>query len=176
MRTLRPTSDDVRLRDGVMERLEQYQGLDAGAIGVRAREGIVTLTGFVSSDRDKLMAERLVRHAPGVRAVANDLQVWLGRERWDTDLARDVVRALEDSLTIPDAVHVVVDAACVTLTGTVNWHFQRNTAEDVVRRVAGVRGVVNRIRILPLPRAEVLSHWVSVISGRSDCLAAGYGR
>lgn len=175
MRTLRPPSDDVRLRDDVMERLE-HPDLDAGAIGVRAREGIVTLTGFVGSARDKLMAERLVKNAAGVRAVANDIRVWLGRERWDIDLARDVVRALEDSLTIPDAVHVVVDAACVTLTGTVNWRFQRNTAEDVVRRVAGVRGVVNRIRIVPLPRPEVLSHWVSVISGRSDRLAAGYGR
>lgn len=149
MATATLTSPDTRTRDAVISQLDWDPQVDASAIGVAAQGGTVTLTGYINSYAGKLAAERAAKRVRGVRAVANDLEVRLKIERTDADIAADVVKALELHSTIPDGVQASVHSGHVTLTGTVDWMFQRHDAERAIRHIRGVRAVVNRTAIAP---------------------------
>jgi osmotically-inducible protein OsmY len=152
------TGHDVHVRDAVMRQLEGDPRVDAGAIGVSATSGVVTLGGFVDSYAGKLAAERAAKRVRGVRAVANELQVRLRLARADDDIARDAARALELRSAVPEGVQAVVHEGHVTLTGTATWAFQREAAEKAVRHVRGVLGVANRIEVRPLTSPGDVRH------------------
>jgi osmotically-inducible protein OsmY len=149
MATASLTDTDIRVRDTVMRQLEWDPEVDASAIGVAASGGMVTLTGFIDTYAGKLAAERAAKRVRGVRAVANDLDVRLKLERTDTDIAGDVVRALELRASVPTAVQASVRMGQVTLTGRVAWPFQKREAEKAVRHIRGVREVLNHIVLEP---------------------------
>lgn len=90
----------------------------------------------------------------GVHAVADDIEVKPASARTDPEIARDSLHTMKISVTVPDEkIRALVNQGFVTLEGTVDWDFQRRGAESCVRNVAGVRGVVNHIKINP--RASV---------------------
>jgi osmotically-inducible protein OsmY len=149
MATATLIGSDTRVRDAVISQLDWDPAVDASAIGVAAQGGAVTLTGYINTYAGKLAAERAAKRVRGVRGVANDLEVRLKIERTDADITADVVKALELHSTIPDGVQAAVHSGHVTLTGTVDWMFQKHDAERAVRHVRGVRAVVNRIAIAP---------------------------
>jgi osmotically-inducible protein OsmY len=122
--------------------------VDASAIGVAAKTGTVTLTGFIDTYAGKLAAERAAKRVRGVRAVANDIEVRLKLDRTDPDIGADVVRALE-LRTIPNSVQAVVHNGHVTLTGRVDWQYQKRDAEKALRYIKGVRQVMNHITVAP---------------------------
>jgi osmotically-inducible protein OsmY len=105
---------DVRVRDAVMRQLDWDPEVDASAVGVTAKNGTVTLTGFIDTYAGKLAAERAAKRVHGVRAVANDIDVRLRLERTDADVAEDAARALELRSAIPESVQVVVHNGHVT--------------------------------------------------------------
>jgi osmotically-inducible protein OsmY len=140
---------DLRLRDAVIRQLDWDPTVDASALGVAAAEGVVTLTGFIDSYAGKLAAERAVKRIRGVRAVANDIVVRLRQPRTDEIIARDCANALANPPALADVVQPVVRYGHVTLTGRVQWLFQRELAEDLVRHVRGVLGVHNHITVIP---------------------------
>ena len=113
------------------------------------RNGCVTLTGFIDTYFAKLAAERAAKRVRGVRAVANDIDVRLRLERTDADIAQDAARALELRSTIPESVQAIVHSAHVTLTGTVDWLYQKESAAKAVRHIRGVREVINHISVTP---------------------------
>lgn len=149
MSTATLTDADVRVRDAVLRQLEWDREVDASEVGVAAKNGTVTLTGYIDSYSGKLAAERAAKRVRGVRAVANDIEVRLKLERTDPEIAADVVRALQLRGTIPDTVQAAVHHGRVTLTGQVEWLFQSRDAEKAVRHIRGVRHVVNYITIAP---------------------------
>jgi osmotically-inducible protein OsmY len=149
MTTALLTTSDIRVRDAVMRQLEWDPEVDASAIGVAARLGAVTLTGYINSYAGKLAAERAAKRVRGVRGVANDIEVRLKLERTDTDITADIVTALELHSTIPDGVQATVHSGHVTLTGKVDWMYQKHDAERAVRHIRGVHNVINRIAIAP---------------------------
>jgi osmotically-inducible protein OsmY len=132
-----------------MRQLEWDPEVDASAVGVAAKGGTVTLTGYIDTYAGKLAAERAAKHVAGVRAVANDIEVRLKLDRTDVDIASDAVRALELRGTVPHGVQAVVHNGCVTLTGSVHWLFQKRDAEKAVRHIRGVRSVLNHIGVAP---------------------------
>src|SRR6202158_5311175 len=129
--------------------------LDASDIAVSVKKGVVTLAGFVKSYTDKYEAEAAAKRVAGVIAVANDLEVRLPSvdERPDPEIARDAVAAIKSQLPISwEKIKITVKNGWVTLEGNVEWQYQRQTAENAVRHVKGVRGVSNMIQLKP--RAE----------------------
>jgi osmotically-inducible protein OsmY len=132
-----------------MRQLDWDPAVDASAIGVAARHGTVTLTGFIDTYSGKLAAERAAKRVHGVRAVANDIEVRLRIERTDADIAQDATRALELWSMIPDTVQAVVHNGHVTLTGNVAWLYQKESAERAVRHIRAVRSVLNHITVAP---------------------------
>jgi osmotically-inducible protein OsmY len=147
------TDGDIE-RD-VKEELKWGPDLDASDIAVSVKDGVVTLAGFVKSFTDKYEAEAAAKRVAGVAAVANDLEVRLPAidQRPDPDIARDAVAAIKSQLPISsEHIKIVVKNGWVTLEGTAEWQYQRNTAETAVRRIKGVKGVSNSIVLKP--RAE----------------------
>jgi len=143
------TEADVRVRDAVMRQLDWDPEVDGSAVGVAAKSGTVTLSGFIDTYSGKLAAERAAKRVHGVRAVANDIEVHLRPGRTDVDIAQDATRALELCSTIPETVQAVVYNGYLTLTGKVEWLYQKERAERAVRHIRGVSGVLNQITVTP---------------------------
>jgi osmotically-inducible protein OsmY len=143
------TSSEEWLREAATEELAASPELDATLIAVTAQDGIVTLTGYVDTYAARLAAERVVRRLHGVRAVVNELEVRMASERIDPDIAKDALYAIESRVGIPRHIGVTVRGGYVTLTGTVEWMFQKEAAERAVRYLRGVRGVFNNLTIKP---------------------------
>jgi osmotically-inducible protein OsmY len=149
MTTASISETDLRIRDAVMKQLDWDAEVDASAVGVAAKDGVVTLTGYIPDYPGRLAAERAAKRVRGVRGVANDIEVRRTFERNDSDIAIDATRALELRTTVPPTVQLVVRNGHVTLSGKVSWLFQRTGAEVAVRHVRGVLGVQNQIVIAP---------------------------
>lgn len=149
-------TDDLKLQQRVLDELAFTPDVDAAHIGVAARAGVVTLSGHVSSVHEKLIAEEAVRRVKGVKAVAQELEVRPAADKKlaDDEIAARAVRLLDWDLSLPPgAVTVTVSHGVVTLSGEVEWHFQRREAEADVRKLGGVTGVINNIRLQPEARA-----------------------
>jgi osmotically-inducible protein OsmY len=149
MTTATLVGDDLRVRNAVMRQLEWDPEVDASEIGVAARSGAVTLTGFIGSYGGKLAAERCASRVRGVRAVANDISVRLKLPRTDAEIAHDAAFALNLRDSVPRTVKAAVHNGHITLTGGVEWMFQKTQAEKLVRHIPGVAGVMNYIEVLP---------------------------
>jgi osmotically-inducible protein OsmY len=139
---------DLRIRDAVSKELAWDSEVDADAIGVAARDGAVTLTGFIDSYAGKLAAERAAKRVRGVRAVANDVQVRVRLDRTDEDIARDAAWALDFHGTELDHVQATVHQGQLTLTGTVPSFFRRSVVENAVKHIKGVRHVIDRVDVV----------------------------
>src|SRR6188508_1245666 len=127
--------DSILQRD-VLEELKDEPSVDGSQIGVTAKNGVVTLTGVVSSYTEKLAATEAAKRVYGVHAVADDVAVRLrnGSQRSDADIAKAALDALRwNSLVPDDVVQVIVDKGWITLEGEVDWQYQRNAAADAVR-------------------------------------------
>ena len=144
--------------------------LTAAHIGVAAIGGIVTLTGQVESFAQKHAAEAAARRVKGVLAVAEEfeVQVPFERKRDDSDIAAAIVDRLVWDVSVPrDAVKVGVAAGWVTLTGEVDWNYQRKAAEQDVRRLHGVVGVSNQVSFKPRVNTANISSDISCALHRS---------
>ena len=155
--------EDEAIRDDVIAELESDPEItDAARIGVSVHNGVVTLTGSVSSYPQRLAAEKAARRVDGVKAVANDIEVKLPTAgiRSDSDIAEAAVNALRWDVQVPDErIQVTVHEGWVTLEGDVDYWYQKQAAERDVRSLQGVKGVINNIRVMA-PRispAEVKS-------------------
>jgi osmotically-inducible protein OsmY len=141
---------DSELRRDVERELEWDPSIDARNIGVAAKNGVVTLTGYVSSYADKWRAERIAKRVSGVTALANEIEVKLSTERTDPDIAEAARAALKADSRLPaDRIKVIVERGWVTLEGTVDYYYQKSAAESDVRYIAGVRGVTNALVVTP---------------------------
>src|SRR5262250_866389 len=94
---------ELGLTHRVLAELGSEPDLDATNIGVAVDDGVITLTGSVSTYAEKLSAERAAKRLAGVSALASELEVRpvAGAERSDTDLARAVMQALEWDVAVP---------------------------------------------------------------------------
>jgi osmotically-inducible protein OsmY len=143
---------DSDIRRDVEDELRWDPQIDATDIAVSVKNGVVTLAGFVRSYMQKYQAEADAKRVAGVVAVANDLEVRLPGvdERPDPDIAREAVDRIKSELPFAwDRTRVVVKSGWVTLEGEVEWNYQRERAEDAVRRVRGVKGITNFIEVKP---------------------------
>jgi osmotically-inducible protein OsmY len=141
---------DQELQQDVLAELKWDAQIQPNEIGVSVRDGVVTLTGWVDSYLKKWSAEEAAHKVAGVKAVANDIEIKLATERTDPDIAEAAVHALEWDAFVPsDRVHVTVSKGWVTLKGEVEWQYQKEDAERVVRRLTGVKGVTNLITVKP---------------------------
>jgi osmotically-inducible protein OsmY len=141
---------DSQIQRDVIEELRWDPQTSKTELGVAVKDGVVTLSGTVSSYSQKLAAEHAAERVSGVRAIAEDLSVKFGglAARSDTDIAHAVVNALRWDTRVPeDKVTAKVENGWITLMGEVPWKFQSEAAERSVRYLSGVKGVTNLMRV-----------------------------
>lgn len=152
---------DKRLQQDVIDELDFEPSVNAAHIGVTASNGVVTLSGHVGSYAEKIAAEQAAKRVKGVKAIAQEIEVRYPSDKKtaDDEIAGRVVSVLQWSAVVPrDSVQVKVQDGWVTLTGQVNWQFERTAAEAEVRRLSGVAGVMNSITIRPRVEAADVKH------------------
>jgi len=167
-RTAAPSDEQIQ-RD-VLAELKFEPRVAPTEIGVAVKDGVVTLMGWVDSYTKRWAAEEAAHRVRGVKAVANDIEVRLplSAERTDVDIAAAAVRALEWDAMVPiDKLDVTVSKGWVTLKGEVEWQYQKQDAERVVRRLSGVRGVTNLILVKPRLTASELKEKIELALVRS---------
>jgi osmotically-inducible protein OsmY len=143
---------DSDIRRDVEDELRWDPDIDATDIAVSVKNGAVTLVGFVRSFLQKYEAEDDAKRVAGVVAVANDIEVRLPNidERPDPEIARDAIERIKSELPYSwDGIRVVVKGGWLTLEGDVEWHYQRERAEEAVRHVRGIKGVTNSVQVKP---------------------------
>ena len=143
---------DEQIQHEVQAELEWDARVRSTEVGVTVKSGVVALTGWVDSYAKKLAAERAAHRVRGVKAVANDIEVRLpsSAERTDADIALEASRELAWEALVPtDRIEVTVSRGVVTLRGEVSWEYEKRAAERAVRRLSGVRDVVNMIKVRP---------------------------
>lgn len=141
---------DTQVQSDVMAELQWEPSVNAAHIGVEVKDGIVTLAGHVSSWAEKYHAEHAAQRVSGVRALAVEMDVSLPgiSKRTDTDIAKSAKNALQWTTFAPnDAIKVKVELGIVTLSGELDWDYQRLAAAWAVRYLLGVTGVVNQITL-----------------------------
>jgi osmotically-inducible protein OsmY len=143
---------DQQLQQAVIDELTWDPSVHASEIGVIVKDGVVTLDGEVSSFAEKWSAERAAQRVTGVQALAVGLDVKLSAlgKRSDSDIARSAQTALHWCSSCPsEAIQLMVEDGWITLTGTVEWHYQKQAATDALRDLIGVTGVSDQISIAP---------------------------
>ncbi|MEC3879378.1 BON domain-containing protein [Parapedobacter sp. 10938] len=142
-----------QLQRDVIDELKWDPLISASEIGVSAKEGVVTLSGYVDSFSKKYAAEKAAKRVNGVQAVAEDIEVRLtnGLARHDdTAIAATILNAFKWNSLVPESqLKIKVDDSWVTLEGTVDWQFQKDAAYKAVRDISGIRGVSNLINLKP---------------------------
>lgn len=144
--------NDKQLRQLVLDELEYEPSLDAADIGVAAEDGVITLSGYVTDYAQKVATERAAWRVKGVKGIAQKIEVRLpgDKRQHDDEIAQRILDIVAWNTVIPkDSVRVRVSDGWVTLSGQVDWYYQRNAAEAAVRRLGGVKGVINEIQLKP---------------------------
>jgi osmotically-inducible protein OsmY len=148
--------------------------VNSEAIEVLAVGGTVTLRGSVASLRLKRAAGGAAARVRGVGRVANELRVQLtdADRRDDEDLRGDVLEALMLDVSVPMTIDAQIRDGLVTLTGTAQWHYQREAAESRTTDVPGVAGIDNAIMLTQAPDAGGAADAISGALRRDAVLEA----
>lgn len=144
--------NDLDLRQDLLDELEFEPSIDAADIGVAVEAGTVTLTGHVPTYAQKRKAEDIVKRVKGVRAIAENIEVRpVGTHvTADDEIAKRAANAISWGTVVPrDAVQIRVEHGFVTLTGKVEWNYQKRAAESAVQGLAGVKSISNQISLMP---------------------------
>lgn len=142
-------SNDV-LRKEVIAALKWEPLLHTNEIDVNVLDGVVSLEGTVDKYAQKREAEHVVKNIPGIKEVTNNVKVDLFKSavKSDKDVTDLVKKALQENWAVPDhKITVTVKDGWVTLEGILHWNFQRRAADNAIRYIPGVRGVIDNIKI-----------------------------
>jgi osmotically-inducible protein OsmY len=168
--------NDKQLQQSVTEELSWDPSITSAHIGVTAKDGVVTLSGHVPSYWEKRSAEAAASRVKGVKAVAEEIKVQpLGGNLWaDDKIAELGLQNLASDVSVPkDRIRLTVENGCVTLTGEVDWNYQRTAAESDIHRLLGVVGITNEIKIKPPVQAYEVRQKIEKALQRVAAFEAG---
>jgi len=142
---------DEEIKRDVEAELRWNPQIDDTDIAVKVNGGEVTLSGFTRTYYEKYQAEQVGRRVKGVAALANDIRVKIAAGGpSDPEIARAALTALRFALPYSaEQIKPTVTDGRVSLSGEVEWQFQREAAETAIRHLDGVVGVTNDIHIRP---------------------------
>jgi len=148
---------DGQIKQDILDELVFQPNIDETQIGVIVEDGVVTLTGIVDDFYKKVTAENVVKKIKGVKAVAEDIEVKYGTElqKTDKEIAKAIVRAFKWNTAVPeDKITIEVQNGWITLSGEVEFWYQKDTARCVINGIIGVKGITNNIDIKPVIKPD----------------------
>ena len=167
---------DQDIKNDILAELDWDPEVDRADIGVAVVDGAVTLTGTVATFPERKAAEKAARRVKGVFSIAQDIRVVLATRPTcdDSQLARRIAHVLEWDPALPhERILAEVRDGAVTLSGEVDWHFQREVVEAHVGRIAGVTSLDNRVKVVsPVEEREVKREIVRALHRNADLEAA----
>ncbi|MDP4708642.1 MAG: BON domain-containing protein, partial [Rickettsiaceae bacterium] len=139
----------------VMEKLNFEPSLDATdiTVSIQGDGDIVILGGTVESFYEKLAAERAVKSLMNVRTIANEITVDLSirYKKTDAEIAKEVTNAIKsNTITAPKNIQAIVKDGIVTLTGAVDWYYQKSAAFNAINKLFGIKAIINNIEVKPI--------------------------
>jgi osmotically-inducible protein OsmY len=143
---------DLEVQTDVVDQLAYEPRVNSEHIGVSVENGVVTLSGTVSSYVEKRTAERSAQRVTGIRGIVEQIRVKMpdDRKRTDADIAIAISTQLQWHVQLPEnKIKIAVENGRVTLSGELEWQYQRNEAEKVVRKTAGVIEINNHLTLKP---------------------------
>ncbi|WP_159470243.1 BON domain-containing protein [Dyadobacter sp. 3J3] len=159
------------LQKDVQDAIKWEPLLKAAEIGVTAKDGVITLSGTVDSYAKKSEAEAAAKRVTGVKVVVEEIEIKTYSNlynRDDNDLANEVLNAYKWNWEIPnDKVKVKVENGWITLEGAVEWNYQREAAERLIKKLAGIKGISNLITINTEVHDEIEKMGIESALGRN---------
>jgi osmotically-inducible protein OsmY len=143
---------DAQIKEDVLNTLKWSPDIKEEHIGVTVHNGAVTLSGHVPSYWQKRAANEATKRVAAVKAIVDDVEVRLESEIKMTDegLAGRIANVLNWNVSAQvQNVKAEVKNGAVTLTGEVEWHYQRSNIERNIEHVSGVTNIINLIHIKP---------------------------
>lgn len=141
---------DSELRKDVLAELLWDPLIPEARVGVSVNDGVVSLSGHLDTYAEKIAVKRAVERVSGVKAIAVEIEVIPtgSHQHSDTEIAATVEHVLSWNTSIPrDRIKISVEKGWVTLSGELDWDFQRRAAERMIRPLKGVVGIVDNIRL-----------------------------
>jgi osmotically-inducible protein OsmY len=141
---------DTQIQQDVLAELRWDSRVEATDVGVEVEDGVVTLTGAVTTHAKRMAAQKAAHRVAGVLDVANDIEVRPPGTlpESDSDIAHKVREKLRwDAHVAHERIESTVSGGWLTLAGTVDQLSQREDAERALRRLSGVCGITNRITV-----------------------------
>jgi osmotically-inducible protein OsmY len=166
---------DTEIKTDVLSELKYDPSLKVTEIGVLVKDGIVTLNGYTTSFDEKLAAVHAVKRVAGVLAIADDIELHIpdANHRTDGEIAAAAAHKIGWSTTIPTGtVQITVRNGWIILEGEVEWWYQKNAAETVMRSISGVHGVSSSISIKPTDKIPAVGMDIEAAIDRNAMLDA----
>ena len=151
---------DSDLKHDILTELAWDPVVPEAKVGVAVSDGVVTLSGHLDTYAEKIATQRAVERVSGVQAIALEIDVVPQgvHKRSDTEIAVAAEQALGWNTSVPkDRVKVAVEKGWVTLSGELDWNFQRSAVERMIRPLNGVLGITDNITLKSLPISANLS-------------------
>jgi osmotically-inducible protein OsmY len=158
------------LQRDVVDELAYDPKVDSSDIAVTVEDGVATLAGHMSTYGEKLAAEEAAYRVAGVKGVVDKIEVRLRKPEHDDDaiLASNAIAVLRWRANVPaDRIKVVVQNGWLKLEGEVKWYFQKRAAEDAVRHLYGLKGLMNHIKVTPAVSTGVIKDQIVAAFRRS---------
>jgi osmotically-inducible protein OsmY len=166
---------DTEIKTDVLSELKYDPSLKVTEIGVLVTDGVVTLNGYATSFDEKLAAVHAVKRVAGVVAIADDIELHIpdANHRTDGEIAAAAAHKIAWATTIPTGtVEITVRNGWIILEGEVEWWYQKNAAETVMRSIAGVHGVSNSLSIKPTDKIPAVGMDIEAAIDRNAMLDA----
>jgi osmotically-inducible protein OsmY len=148
---------DSRIESTAQESYVYRTYLKDDSVVTRSRDGVVTLTGSVTQESHKSLAQETVANLPGVKSVDNQLVLkgdspaensdgWIGMKVKTTLLFHPNVNAFKTLVEVKDGV--------VTLKGEAASQAQKDLAGEYAKDVSGVKNVKNEMTLANIPASS----------------------
>jgi len=162
-------NDDV-LYAKAIEAIKWEPLLHENKIDISVQNGIVSLNGIVDNYAQKSEARDALKNILGIKAVVDDLKVkpHFSVIKSDNDIAAAVIKAFKKNWIVPDhRIEITVQDGWVTLEGILHWNFQRKAANNAIRYLNGIKGVIDKIKIEAEVKNEIRKEIVEKALQRS---------
>ncbi len=140
---------DDRIVSSVKESYVFKSVLENSDVQIQSKDGVVTLSGTVTEESHKLLAQETAANLPGVKSVNNELALKgeSPAEMSDTWITLKVKSTLLFHQSVSAMTEVSTKDGVVTLKGTADNQAQKDLTEEYVRDVEGVKEVLNQMTV-----------------------------
>lgn len=149
-RNVRCIWNDSAITTKVKSSLRKDPDVSALKVDVDVLEGVVILTGVVENQNAARRAVEVAREVPGVREVRSNLQI--GKKNWGQALEDKVIGSKIKAKLINEPgirslnIDVDVNNGVVTLSGLVEYQYQKNRAIEIAQNTTGTIKVIDNIK------------------------------